>query len=52
MYLINETKNILRKFRYIYFQSKFKPPNKSKDINFESCSTLRNNGIFIKKIFI
>ena len=51
MYLINETKNILRKFRYIYFQSKFKPPNKSKDINYESCVTLRNKGIFIKKNF-
>ena len=51
MYLIDETKNILRRFRYIYFKSKFKPPNKSKDINFESCSTLRNNGIFVKKNF-
>ena len=48
MHLIDETKNILRRFRYIYFKSKFKTPIKSNDINYESCVTLRNKGIFIK----
>ena len=52
MHLIDETKNILRRFRYIYFKSKFKTPNKSNDVNYESCVTLRNKGIFIKRIFI
>ena len=51
MYLIDETKNILRRLRYIYLKFKFKSPNISKDIKYESCTTLRDKGIFIKKKF-
>ena len=51
MYLINEIKNVLRRFRYIYFKSKFKSTNILNDIKYESCVDLRNKGIFIKRNF-
>jgi hypothetical protein len=48
---LNSLKNIFRKFRYNYFESKFKKPNFDLDKNFSSCHDLRSKGIFIKNDF-
>ena len=48
---LNSLKNIFRKFRYNYFESKFKKPNFDLDKNFSSGHDLRSKGIFIKNNF-